>query len=126
MSVKTGMELGMKESYRERLASDSGRNPYAGDGNIVGASSASGNVGQVLSSEIMRFRVPILSKQGEGNTEGAVPRQGTNRTRRSRRPCACADIPYTGTERSYQFPLGSGMSHPNGNGQPTSLTGAAP
>ena len=116
MSVKTGMELGMKESYRERLASDSGRDPYAGDGNIVGASSASGNVGQVLSSEIKLTRVPILSRLREGNTGGAVKRQGTRRTRRSRRPCACVDIPYAGTERSYRLPLGSGMSPRTGTG----------
>jgi hypothetical protein len=44
--------LGMKESYRENLASYSGLEPYAGDGNIAGVASARGNAGQPLSSEI--------------------------------------------------------------------------
>ncbi len=42
----------MKESYREDLASNSGLEPYAVDGNIGGVASARGNVGQLLSSEI--------------------------------------------------------------------------
>ena len=43
----------MKESYREDLASRSGLEPYAGDGNITGVASARGNAGQPLSSEII-------------------------------------------------------------------------
>ncbi len=42
----------MKESYRENPASDSGLEPYAGDGDIAGVASARGNAGQPLSSEI--------------------------------------------------------------------------
>ena len=45
----------MKESYREDLASHSGLEPYADDGNIVGVASARGNAGQPLSSEITTF-----------------------------------------------------------------------
>ena len=45
----------MKESYRENLASNSGLEPYAGDGNIAGVASARGNAGQPLSSEIITF-----------------------------------------------------------------------
>ncbi len=45
----------MKESYREDLASCSGLEPYAGDGNIAGVASARGNAGQPLSSEIITF-----------------------------------------------------------------------
>lgn len=45
----------MKESYRENLASSSGLEPYAGDGNIAGVASARGNAGQPLSSEILTF-----------------------------------------------------------------------
>ena len=45
----------MKESYREGLASRSGLEPYAGDGNVAGAASARGNAGQPLSSEIITF-----------------------------------------------------------------------
>ena len=43
----------MKESYREYLASNSGLEPYAGDGDIAGVASAGGNAGQPLSSEII-------------------------------------------------------------------------
>ncbi len=43
----------MKESYRENLASCSGLEPYADDGNIMGVASARGNAGQPLSSEII-------------------------------------------------------------------------
>ncbi len=42
----------MKESYREHLASCSGLDPYAGDGDIAGVASPRGNAGQPLSSEI--------------------------------------------------------------------------
>ena len=42
----------MKESYREDLASSSGLEPYAGDGNIAGVASARGYAGQPSSSEI--------------------------------------------------------------------------
>jgi hypothetical protein len=43
----------MKESYREDVASHSGLEPYAGDGNVAGVASARGNAGQPLSSEII-------------------------------------------------------------------------
>jgi hypothetical protein len=42
----------MQESYREDLASYSGLEPYAGDGNVAGVASARGNAGQPSSSEI--------------------------------------------------------------------------
>jgi hypothetical protein len=42
----------MKESYREDLASSSGLEPYAGDGNIAGVASVRGSAGRPLSSEI--------------------------------------------------------------------------
>ncbi len=45
----------MKESYRENLASDSGLEPYAGDGDVAGVASVRGNAGQPLSSEIILF-----------------------------------------------------------------------
>ena len=43
----------MKESYREDVASHSGLEPYAGDGDVAGVASARGNAGQPLSSEII-------------------------------------------------------------------------
>ncbi len=42
----------MKESYREELASRSGLEPYAGDGDVAGVASVRGNAGQPSSSEI--------------------------------------------------------------------------
>ena len=42
----------MKESYREGLASRSGLEPYADEGDLVGVASVRGNAGQPLSSEI--------------------------------------------------------------------------
>ena len=45
----------MKESYREELASRSGLDPYAGDGDVAGVASVRGNAGQPLSSEIITF-----------------------------------------------------------------------
>ncbi len=42
----------MKESYREELASRSGLEPYAGDGDVAGVASVRGNAGQPLSSDI--------------------------------------------------------------------------
>ncbi len=43
----------MKESYREGLASRSGLEPYAGDGDVAGVASVRGNAGQPSSSEIL-------------------------------------------------------------------------
>ncbi len=43
----------MKESYREELASRSGLDPYAGDGDVAGVASVRGNAGQPLSSDII-------------------------------------------------------------------------
>ena len=43
----------MKESSREDLASSSGLEPYADDGNVAGVASVRGNAGQPWSSEIL-------------------------------------------------------------------------
>jgi hypothetical protein len=45
----------MKESYREDVASRSGLEPYAGEGNLAGVASGRGNAGQPWSSEIITF-----------------------------------------------------------------------
>ena len=55
----------MKESCRENLASYSGLEPYAGNGNITGVASARGNAGQPSSSEITTSvcrSCPVLEK----------------------------------------------------------------
>ena len=51
----------MKESYREDLASHSGLEPYAGEGNLAGVASARGNAGQPLSSPLFRSKKGITS-----------------------------------------------------------------
>ena len=65
----------MKESYREDVASHSGLEPYAGEGDLAGVASARGNTGQPLSSEITIFvcrscsdrekAIPLLPFHGE-------------------------------------------------------------
>ena len=55
----------MKESYREELASRSGLEPYAGNGNVAGVASARGNAGRPSSSEIITSACrscPVLEK----------------------------------------------------------------
>jgi hypothetical protein len=93
----------MKESYRENPASCSGLGPYAGDGDIAGVASARGNAGQPLSSEISPFvcrSCPVLEK-----ATSSIPFLARDRrTRRSHRPCACADIPSARTGRSHRLP----------------------
>ncbi len=97
------MELGMRESYRENLASDSGLEPYAGDGDIAGVASARGNAGQPLSSEIITSvcrSCPDLEK-----ATSSLPLMARyRRTRRSLRSCACVDIPSARTGRSHELP----------------------
>ena len=93
----------MKESYRENLASDSGLEPYAGDGDIAGVASARGIAGQSSSSEIITFACrscPDLEKATSSTPLLARDR----RTWRSLRTCACADIPSARTGRSHEFP----------------------
>jgi len=93
----------MKESYRENLASYSGLEPYAGDGNVAGVASARGNAGQPLSSEI----TPSVCRS-RPDVEKATPSTPllvrNRRTRRSLRTCACVDIPSARTGRSHEFP----------------------
>lgn len=52
----------MKKSDREDLASSSGLEPYAGDGNITGVASVRGDAGPPLSSEINPVCRPCTDK----------------------------------------------------------------
>ena len=71
----------MKESYREELASRSGLDPYAGDGDVAGVASVRGNAGQPLSSDIITFvcrscgdrekATPSRPRFGEASTDAA-------------------------------------------------------
>ena len=97
----------MRESYREDPASHSGLEPYAGGGNLAGVASARGSAGQPLSSEITTF-VCRSCFDLEKATSTAARLASCGRTRRSLRPCACADIPSARTGRSQEFPNCSG------------------
>ena len=77
----------MKESYRESLASYSGLEPYAGDGNVAGVASARGNAGQPLSSEIITFvcrSCPVKEK-----ATSSLPLYGEADTAESETLCMC-------------------------------------
>ena len=52
------MELRMKESYGEVLASHSGLEPYADDGNVVGVASVRGTGRPAIELRNPLFRVP--------------------------------------------------------------------
>jgi hypothetical protein len=58
----------MKESYGEDLASHSGPEPYADDGNVVGVASARGTGRPAIELRNPLFRVPTPLGEREGNT----------------------------------------------------------
>lgn len=64
----TGLESGMKESYREGVAGHSGLELYADDGDIVGVASAGGRAGQPLSSEIVTSACRPRSDMGKATS----------------------------------------------------------
>jgi hypothetical protein len=74
----------MKESYRENLASSSGLELYAGDGDIVGVASVRRDAGQPLSSEILTFACRPCTDRGKATSD--APKMARRVwTRRSRR-----------------------------------------
>ena len=78
----------MKESYGEDLASHSGPESYAGDGNIVGVATAGAQSGPLLSSEMVL--VPRAGTLVAAGRQHLRPRcvASERTTRRSRRTCA--------------------------------------
>ena len=112
----------MKESYREGLASRSGLEPYAGDGNVAGVASVRGNAGQPLSSEIKLSvcrSCPDKEKAtssrplfGEASTDAAKPENLSMRRhpKRENREILLGSV------------LHSGLSTAMRNGQRTSPT----
>lgn len=58
----------MKESYGEVLASHSGLEPYADDGNVVGVASARGTGRPAIELRNPPFRAPTPLGDLEGNT----------------------------------------------------------
>ena len=62
----------MKKSYRENLASSSGLEPYAGDGDIVGVASVRGDAGQPSSSEIRTFACRPCTDRGKARSDAPI------------------------------------------------------
>jgi len=91
----------MKESYGEGLANHTGPES-CGDGSNATAEALTGVcTGQVLSRvKRAKFRVPTLWDGTEGNICHVASARHA-RTLRGRRPCACAETPFTGTGRSH-------------------------
>ena len=111
----------MKESYREDLASRSGLEPYAGEGNLAGVASARGNAGQPLNSEIITSvcrSCPDLEKAtsflplvGEAATDAAESETLCMRrhSKRENREIPSASEP--GSERSENVTDGNSDMH---------------
>ena len=112
----------MKESYRENLASNSGLEPYAGDGNIAGVASARGNAGQPWSSEILIFACrscPVMEK-----ATSSLPLFGKAVTdaAESETLCMCRHLKRENREILSASIGQGGMFAALWNGQKTSLT----
>ena len=93
----------MKESDREDLASSSGLEPYAHGGDAVGVASGRGDAGQPLSSEIKAIACRSRSEMEKATLRPPSWARRTQ-TRRSRRPCACVEVPGARTGRSCRSP----------------------
>ncbi len=110
----------MKESYREDLASYSGLEPYAGEGDLAGVASARGNTGQPLSSEItisvcrscpdMEKAIPLLPFYGEAEAG----------TAESENLCMCRHLKRENREILLVSARRSGKCTGRRNGQETS------
>ena len=79
----------MKESYRENLASCSGLEPYAGDGDIAGVASARGNTGRPLSSEIITFACRSCSDMEKAISSPPIFGEAATDAAESENPCMC-------------------------------------
>ena len=124
----------MKESDREDLASSSGLEPYAGDGNIVGVASVRGDAGQPLSSDIIHFVCrPCFDKgkatsrlsHGEiaSDTGGVEDPEHVSKSKCENREILLVCVEETGvacqeTERSENVSDGEGAIHKGGDPRP--------
>ena len=116
------MGLGMKESYREGVASHSGLEPYAGDGDVAGVASVRGNAGQPLSSEIntsvcrscsdLEKAIPPVPLYGEAAADAAE----------SKTLCMRRHPKRENREILWVFAGQRGLFTPRRNGQKTSQT----
>ncbi len=117
----------MKESYRECLASNSGLEPYAGEGNLAGVASARGDAGQLWSSPCshqkgLHFRVPTLSCHGEGNIDRTDHGKGRLDAAESENLGMCRHSKRENREILLVSAVHRGMSTAQRNGQKTSPT----
>ena len=79
----------MKESYREDLASCSGLEPYAGDGNIAGVASARGSAGRPLSSEITTFACRSCPDREKATSSRPIIGEAATDAAESENPSMC-------------------------------------
>ncbi len=96
--------IGMRESYRGDLASNSGLQPYAGGGNVAGVASVRGSVGQLWSSEIITFACRSCPDLEKATRAIVLTRRVVTRRGGVSGTCACVDIPSARTRRSCWFP----------------------
>ena len=104
---ETGMEVRMKESYVEGLATHGDPESCVGIRKGAGEALTGAHVGEVLSREIKSIGVPTLLSGAEGNIAGGATASPL-RTPRGRRPSACVETLCTGTGRSHVRPHGDG------------------
>jgi hypothetical protein len=112
----------MKESYREDLASHSGLEPYAGDGNVAGVASARGKRRPAIELRNHHFRVPILFREGEGNNGRAANGEALSDTAESKTLCMRGHSKRENREVPVGFPSAEWHVTAEGNGQKTSQT----
>src|SRR5210317_1823846 len=105
----------MKESHGEDLASHSGLEPYAVDGDVLGVALVRGTGRPAIELRNLRFACRPRNGDGKATCNWALM-ASLGVTRRSRRTCACLETPNARTGRSQQLPV----CFADGNGQRTS------
>jgi len=112
----------MKESYREDLASHSGLEPYAGDGNIAGVASVRGNAGQPLNSEIITFACRSCPDLEKATSWQPLPGEAATDAAESENLCMRRHPKRENRESLLVSTWHGGMSPTGRNGQRTSPT----
>ncbi len=112
----------MKDSYREDLASCSGLEPYAGDGNIAGVASERGNAGQPLSSDITTFVCRSCSDLEKATSSLPLDGEAETDTAESETLCMCRHSRRENREILLVSAEQRGMFTAQRNGRKTSQT----
>ncbi len=110
----------MKESYREDLASSSGLEPYAGDGDIAGVASARGDAGQPWSSEIFTFACRSYPVREKATSSLPIRGEAVANAAESQTLCMRRHLKRENREILWVSVGSGGMLAPRRNGQRTS------